>query len=151
MQLLSRIRLARGSSADVGLHAACQSDEFAIGQRKDGVRDAAGGPKHLELSERTIHDSVVSRTTISNGLKVNPSATKRIDSRLDRFFVNGYHGTVTVSPIIVSSTEASTPTIGRTTTAAQQTTSARKATENDCGSVVNAIAPLTSARRSTCA
>ena len=45
-----------GCSADVGFHAACQSDEFVIRQRKDGVGYAAGGPELVELGKRAIDD-----------------------------------------------------------------------------------------------
>jgi hypothetical protein len=42
------------SSTDVGLHTACQAEQFVIRQRKDGLRDAARSPQLVELGERTI-------------------------------------------------------------------------------------------------
>ena len=87
----------------------------------------------------------MSKMVISNGLIVSPSAMKRIDSRLERFFVNGYHGTVTVSPIIVRNTAPYTPKIGRITTAEQQMINPRNTIENGCGAVRYANPAVTTA------
>ena len=43
-------------SADVGLRAACQAEEFVVCQWKDGLRDAAGSPQLVELGERAVDD-----------------------------------------------------------------------------------------------
>ena len=50
--------------------------------------------------------------------------------------MNGYHGTVTVSPTMVRNATPYTPRIGRATTAAQQITSTNNAIENGCGALM---------------
>ena len=54
--------------------------------------------------ERISHVSRVTPASSSSGLRNSWSWTKKIDSRLDMFFVNGHHGIVTVSPTIVRNT-----------------------------------------------
>ena len=50
------------------------------------------------------HASRVTPASSSRGLRNSWSLTKKIDSRLDMFFVNGHHSIVTVSPTIVRNT-----------------------------------------------
>jgi hypothetical protein len=53
-----RLRSRCNPSADVGFLAAGQRQEFVIGQWENGLRDAAGSPEFVELSERAINDRV---------------------------------------------------------------------------------------------
>jgi hypothetical protein len=53
-----RLRSRCNPSADVGFLTAGQRQEFVIGQWENGLRDAAGSPEFVELSERAINDRV---------------------------------------------------------------------------------------------
>ena len=55
-------------------------------------------------SRRDSQATVVTPRSTSSGLIDSESATKKIDSRLDMFFVNGHHGVVAMSPINVRKT-----------------------------------------------
>ena len=55
-------------------------------------------------SDRSSHEIVVRMSRISRGLIGIESWTKKIDSRLDMFLVNGHQSVVTASPISVRNT-----------------------------------------------
>ena len=91
---------------------------------------------------RRRNDARVTRSTISIGVIENPSATKNIDSREDRFLVNGYHGVVWSSPRRLKNTTMCTPTAGRTNAAVEAMMRPMNATENPAGAVLVAISPV---------
>ncbi len=72
-----------------------------------GLNNAPRLNRHVGSTSRcNSQDTVVTRSRISSGLTDTESVRYRIDSRLDRFFVNGHQDVVTMSPISVSDTMA---------------------------------------------
>ncbi len=92
---------------------------------------------HVRLSRLCMsHASSVTPASSSSGFRMSWSLTKRIDSRLDMFFVKGHHGIVTASPTIVRNTSRYTPTVGRRHAATHASVSTRKAIGNGSGARV---------------
>src|SRR5262245_37762590 len=92
-----------------------------------------------QVGSATLRRSQAIRVTparSSSGFMNRALLTKKIDSWLDMFFVNGHHGIVTVSPTIVRNTRTYTAAAGRRIATTHDNVSTSSAIGNGAGALL---------------